>query len=83
MLLPYIVERLGATQQFAEQVLRQLLEAGQEDGSIRRAPVAAQARSVLLLVQSFAFSLRPATADVDETELMAEFTHVLDAALKP
>ncbi|HKN51525.1 MAG TPA: TetR/AcrR family transcriptional regulator [Amycolatopsis sp.] len=83
LLLPYIVERLGATQQFAEQVLRQLLEAGQEDGSIRRAPVAAQARSVLLLVQSFAFSLRPATADVDETELMAEFTHVLDAALKP
>ena len=40
LLLPYIVERLGATQQFAEQVLRQLLEAGQEDGSIRRAPVA-------------------------------------------
>ena len=83
LLLPYIVERLGATQQFAEQVLRQLLEAGQEDGSIRRAPVAVQARSVLLLVQSFAFSLRPATADVGEAALLAEFTHVLDAALKP
>ena len=83
LLLPYIVERLGKTQRFAEQVLHQLLAAGHEDGSIRRAPVAAQARSVLLVVQSFAFSLRPATADVDETALMAEFSHVLDAALKP
>jgi AcrR family transcriptional regulator len=83
LVLPYIVERLGATQKFAEQVLHQLLAAGHHDGSIRRAPVAAQARSVLLLVQSFAFSLRPATADVDEAALMAEFTHVLDAALKP
>ena len=83
LVLPYIVERLGATQQFAEQVLHQLLEAGHEDGSIRRAPVAVQSRSVLLVVQSFAFSLRPATADVGEQALMAEFTHVLDAALKP
>lgn len=83
LVLPYIVERLGKTQQFAEQVLHQLLEAGHQDGSIRPAPAGAQARSVLLVVQSFAFSLRPATADVDEAALMAEFTHVLDAALKP
>jgi AcrR family transcriptional regulator len=83
LLLPYIVERLGATQRFAEEVLSQLLKAGHEDGSIRRAPLAAQTRTVLLLVQSFAFSLRPATVDVDETELLAEFTHALDATLKP
>ena len=83
LVLPYIVERLGATQKFAEQALHQLLEAGHQDGSIRRAPVAVQSRSVLLVVQSFAFSLRPATVDVDEAALMAEFTHVLDAALKP
>jgi AcrR family transcriptional regulator len=83
LVLPYIVERLGATQKFAEAALHQLLEAGHQDGSIRRAPVAAQSRSVLLVVQSFAFSLRPATADVGEAALLAEFTHVLDAALKP
>lgn len=83
LVLPYIVERLGATQKFAEQALHGLLEAGHQDGSIRRAPVAVQARSVLLVVQSFAFSLRPATADIDEAALMAEFTHVLDAALRP
>ncbi len=83
LVLPYIVERLGATQRFAEQVLHQLLEAGHADGSIRRAPVDVQARSVLLLVQSFAFSLRPATVDVGETALLAEFRHILDAALRP
>ncbi|MEU0538150.1 TetR/AcrR family transcriptional regulator [Amycolatopsis tolypomycina] len=83
LVLPYIVERLGATQKFAEQALHGLLEAGHRDGSIRRAPVAVQSRSVLLVVQSFAFSLRPATVDVDEAALMAEFTHVLDAALRP
>ncbi|MFI5608489.1 TetR/AcrR family transcriptional regulator [Amycolatopsis sp. NPDC051903] len=83
LVLPYVVERLGATQIFAEQVLRQLLEAGHRDGSVRVAEVTAQARSILLVVQSFAFSLRPATADVDEQALLAEFRHLVDAALKP
>ncbi|MCU1684931.1 MAG: TetR family transcriptional regulator [Amycolatopsis sp.] len=83
LVLPYIVKRLGATQQYAEQVILALVRAGHLDGSIRRAPVEAQARSVLLVVQSFAFSLRPATADVDETALLTELSHVLDAALRP
>ncbi|MEV0070032.1 MULTISPECIES: TetR/AcrR family transcriptional regulator [unclassified Amycolatopsis] len=83
LVLPYIVERLGATQIFAEQVLRQLLEAGHRDGSVRQAEVTAQARSILLVVQSFAFSLRPATADLDEQALLDEFRYLVDAALKP
>lgn len=83
LVLPYIVKRLGATQRFAEQVIQALLKAGHEDGSIRRAPLDAQARSVLLVVQSFAFSLRPATADVAEAALLDEFRHVLDSALRP
>ncbi len=83
LVLPYIVERLGKTQRFAEGVILHLLKAGHEDGSIRKGDPAAQARTLLLLIQSFAFSLRPATADVDEEDLMTEFTHVLDAALRP
>ncbi|MBN9746942.1 MULTISPECIES: TetR/AcrR family transcriptional regulator [Amycolatopsis] len=83
LVLPYIVERLGATQHFAEHVLRSLLEEGHRDGSVRVAGVAAQARSVLLVVQSFAFSLRPATADVDEAALLAEFRHLVESGLKP
>ncbi|MBB4688066.1 AcrR family transcriptional regulator [Amycolatopsis jiangsuensis] len=83
LVLPYIVERLGATQKFSEQVLAKLVEAGHRDGSVRMAQVAVQVRSVLLVVQSFAFSLRPATADLDETALLAEFRHLVDAALRP
>jgi AcrR family transcriptional regulator len=83
LVLPYIVKRLGATQRFAEQVVQALLKAGHEDGSIRRAPLDAQARSVLLVVQSFAFSLRPATVDLTEAALLGEFSHVLDSALRP
>ncbi|SED97909.1 DNA-binding transcriptional regulator, AcrR family [Amycolatopsis lurida] len=83
LVLPYIVERLGKTQRFAEGVILHLLKSGQEDGSIRKGDLPSQARTLLLLIQSFAFSYRPATADVNEKELMAEFAHVLDAALRP
>ncbi|MEC3979602.1 TetR/AcrR family transcriptional regulator [Amycolatopsis sp. H20-H5] len=84
LLLPYIVERLGATQHFAEQVILQLLQSGHDDGSIRQARnLLAQARSVLLVLQSFAFSLRPASAGLEEAALLEEFTHVLDAMLRP
>jgi AcrR family transcriptional regulator len=83
LVLPYMVERLGATQRFAEGVVLALLATGHADGSIRKADPAPQARSILLVAQSFAFSLRPATADVDETALLDEFSHLLDAALRP
>jgi AcrR family transcriptional regulator len=83
LVLPYIVKRLGATQRLAEGVILALLSAGHADGSIRTAEPTAQARSILLVAQSFAFSLRSATADVDETALLNEFRHVLDASLRP
>jgi AcrR family transcriptional regulator len=83
LVLPYIVDRLGTTQHLAEQAITALLVAGQRDGSIRRGLPDAQARTVLLVVQSFVFSLRPATSDVAETALLHELTHLLDAALRP
>ncbi len=83
LVLPYIVERFGKTQRFAEGVILHMLQAGHTDGSIRNGDLPSQARTLLLLIQSFAFSLRPATADVNETDLMTEFAYVLDAALRP
>lgn len=83
LVMPYVVRRLGATQRLAEQVLTAQVTAGHKDGSIRRADSAVQVRSVLLVVQSFVLSLRPATADVDEASLLAELRHLLDAALRP
>ncbi|WP_083935906.1 TetR/AcrR family transcriptional regulator [Saccharomonospora halophila] len=83
LLLPYIVERLGATQQLAEGVVRTLIEEGHDDGSVRPAAPAPQTRSVLLVVQSFVLSHRPATADLTARDLLAELRHLLDAALTP
>jgi AcrR family transcriptional regulator len=83
LLLPYIVRRLGGTQRFAEQVITGLLVQGRQDGSIRTGPDGAQARAVLLLVQSYVFSLRAATGDVDRDALLAEFRHTLDRTLRP
>ncbi len=83
LLLPYVVERLGATQQLAEGVVRTLIEEGHDDGSVRLAAPAPQARSVLLVVQSFVLSHRPATADLTAQALLDELRHLLDAALTP
>lgn len=83
LVLPYIVERLGGTQEFAEQVIHGLLLEGHRDGSVRCGEPRIQTRSLLLILQSYVLSLRPATADISETELLAEFAHTLDAALRP
>lgn len=83
LVLPYVVERLGSTQKIAEAYLVGQLTAGHADGSIRRSDTAAQARALLLTVQSFVLSLAPATADVPADTLLTELTHLLDAALRP
>jgi hypothetical protein len=83
VLLPYVVSRLGGTQRFGEEVITALLRAGREDASIRPGDLAVQARAVLLVVQSFVLSLHAATGDLDAEALLAEFSHHLDAALRP
>lgn len=83
LVVPYVLERLGGTQRLGEKFIVALLEAGHRDGSIRRAATAVQARSVLLVVQSFVLSLRPATADVAAEALLGELAHHLNAALRP
>jgi len=82
LMLPYLVHRIGGVQRIAEQFVREHLIAGHQDGSIRRADPAVQARALFLVAQSFVFSLRPATADVDRAALIGELTHLLDATLR-
>lgn len=83
LLLPYLVERLGSTQLAAEELLHEFIAAGHADGSVRPGDTAAQARSLLLLVQSFVISAGPATEDVSAEALTDELTHLLDGALHP
>ncbi|KMS87316.1 TetR/AcrR family transcriptional regulator [Prauserella rugosa] len=89
LLLPYITERLGATQRVAEDGLRAFVEQGHADGSIRAGEPAAQARALLLVLQSFVLSRRPAVSDsprasaVDAAALLGELAQLLEGALKP
>ncbi|HEV2781706.1 MAG TPA: TetR/AcrR family transcriptional regulator [Actinophytocola sp.] len=83
LMLPYLVERIGGVQRIAEEFLRAQLIAGHQDGSVRRADPAAQARAIFLVAQSFVFSMRPATADVDRAALIGELTRLVEGALRP
>ncbi|TDD02253.1 TetR/AcrR family transcriptional regulator [Saccharopolyspora terrae] len=83
LLLPYLVARLGSTQLATDRFIREYLAAGHADGSIRPGDVAVQARSLLLLTQSFVISAGPATEDVGLDSLTDELAHLLDGALQP
>jgi AcrR family transcriptional regulator len=82
LILPYVVQRLGGTQRLTEEYLRAEVKAGHADGSIRQADVPVQVRALLLVVQSFVLSLRPAAVDVDSEDLLAELALLLDGALE-
>ena len=58
LLLPLIVDRFGSTQVAAREFVRQQIDKGQQDGSIRVADASLQATCFLLAVQSFIFSAR-------------------------
>ncbi|MBP2321107.1 AcrR family transcriptional regulator [Kibdelosporangium banguiense] len=82
LIMPYVVQRLGSTQKLAEQFIADQIKAGHDDGSIREGDVAIQARALLLVVQSFVLSLRPATSDVDRAALLLELARLIDGALE-
>ncbi|WP_225800222.1 TetR/AcrR family transcriptional regulator [Streptomyces sp. NK15101] len=87
LLLPYVLDRRGASQDALLGLLLTALEEGHEDGSVRRAHLDLQARSLLLVVQSFTLSLRT-MADEDDPELseaafLEELRTLLERTLAP
>ncbi|MCO5986093.1 TetR/AcrR family transcriptional regulator [Actinoallomurus spadix] len=56
VLLPYLLQRRGTTQDAMLHAFEKTLRAGHRDGTIRAGDPARQARAVLLVVQSFAMS---------------------------
>jgi hypothetical protein len=83
LLLPYIMERVGTSQRMTEEYLKAQLAAGQADGSIREADPAIQSRTIFLLLQPYAFAIRPSTSDVALEDLLTELGRLLDVALRP
>ncbi|MER5651430.1 MULTISPECIES: TetR/AcrR family transcriptional regulator [unclassified Streptomyces] len=87
LLLPYVLDRRGASQEALLGLLADALKEGHADGSVRRAPVDRQARALLLVVQSFTLSLRTMT-DEDDPELTSaafldELRTLLERTLTP
>jgi hypothetical protein len=87
LLLPYVLDRRGASQDALLGLLAEDLREGHADGSVRAGHVERQARSLLLIVQSFTLSLRTMT-DEDDAELTAtafltELRTILERTLTP
>lgn len=87
LLLPYVLDRRGASQNALLGLLADGLEEGHADGSVRVDHLERQARSVLLVVQSFTLSLRTMTAE-DDAELssaafLTELRSILERTLTP
>ncbi|MEV5440850.1 TetR/AcrR family transcriptional regulator [Streptomyces sp. NPDC052682] len=87
LLLPYVLDRRGASQDALLELIRGTLREGHADGSVRPGHAERQARSLLLIVQSFTLSLRTMT-DADDPELtgdafLAELRTVLERTLRP
>ncbi|GAA2917883.1 TetR/AcrR family transcriptional regulator [Streptomyces mexicanus] len=87
LLLPYVLDRRGASQEALLALLTDALREGHADGSVRPGHPARQARSLLLVVQSFTLSLRTMT-DEDDPELsaeafLAELRSILERTLSP
>ncbi|GGV73261.1 TetR/AcrR family transcriptional regulator [Streptomyces griseoloalbus] len=87
LLLPYVLDRRGASQEALLELLADALREGHADGSVRAGHPERQARSVLLIVQSFTLSLRTMT-DEDDPELaseafLGELRDILERTLTP
>ncbi|MEU6340778.1 TetR/AcrR family transcriptional regulator [Streptomyces sp. NPDC046977] len=87
LLLPYVLDRRGASQDALLQLITTALEEGHADGSVRRAHPGRQARAVLLLAQSFTLSLRTMTdeddPDLNSAAFLEELRTMLERILTP
>lgn len=87
LLLPYVLDRRGASQDALLGLIAGGLAEGHTDGSVRMSHPGRQARSLLLVVQSFTLSLRTMTEE-DEPELadaafLEELRTILERTLTP
>lgn len=87
LLLPYVLDRRGASQEALLALLGDALREGHADGSVRSGHVERQARALLLIVQSFTLSLRTMTdeddADLNSEAFLVELRGLLERTLTP
>lgn len=83
LLLPYVIDRFGATQRAALVMFRELVKAGQADGSVRDGDADLAAMCLQLVGQSFALSLRVAEGHHPVELVLSELRVLLHGYLRP
>jgi AcrR family transcriptional regulator len=83
VLLPYVLDRRGASQDEMLAFLVEAIRAGQRDGSVRRGNPPRMSRAVLLMAQSFVLSSALLADAYSDAELDTELSTVLDRYLAP
>ncbi|WP_432011312.1 TetR/AcrR family transcriptional regulator [Streptomyces cucumeris] len=87
LMLPYLFDRRGASQNRVLEFIEEALRRGHADGTVRQDHPVRQARALVLVLQSFALSLQTMTDDtdpeLDDTAFYAEVRHILERILAP
>ncbi len=83
LLLPYLVDRHGRTQQAVLAYTAAMVEAGVADGSVRPVDVRTASYVLLHALQDFVISAEILAATKDLVDLDAEVAHLVDAYLAP
>ncbi|MEV6397200.1 TetR/AcrR family transcriptional regulator [Streptomyces sp. NPDC051907] len=87
LLLPYVLDRRGASQDALLGLITGALREGHADGSVRQMHPDRQARALLLVVQSFTLSLRTMTdesdPELDDAAFLEELRTILERTLAP
>jgi len=82
LLLPYLTDRVGATQRLAVAHVRRMLAEGSADGSVRRADLDVLAATLVLTVVPFVVSAR-LLDEVGREAALGELALMVDAWLRP
>ena len=84
LLMPLVVDRFGATQRVAVELVSGQVVEGQQDGSVRADVDPGLAATCLLLAaQSFVFSARILVAEAKSEASVGELRRLLDSYLRP
>jgi AcrR family transcriptional regulator len=83
VLLPYVLDRRGASQDEMLAFIEEAVRAGQRDGSVRRGDPGRLSRAVLLTAQSFVLSSALLADAYSDADLDSELGTLLDRYLAP
>ena len=82
LVLPYLTERLGATQRLAIEHVRERLADGVTDGSVRRGDLDVMATTLVVVATSYVVSAR-LLDEVGRSSALDELSRLVDGWLRP